>query len=289
METNFVAIGMAIVVAILAIVILVAALKSRKAMKEEEREKDADLTAAVDDVQRILDKPSSKEKGLKMPSKKKVIVHDENRNRKLIRETKIKRLISTIENQLQPMTEETIRYLFQYDITGFHFYRWSLTEKSSEGGNVFVDENKMEAYTFLEMIQKGIPFESIDVIAYGSSAMNAVTENLRMDVNWWKYEKVCIMDPRAMDYPVVIRNILQDLECIVSGDCLLSVLEDIQDTKEDTISFRNTILYRAEELRQLSIQSEVLSINRAMKVRKMEEPKHVEVQNEEKEESEDHE
>lgn len=264
--TKNVLIGIAIVFVIVLIGVIVGLLKNRKVEKAEED----DLTKAVDDVQKILDHQETKEN----PAKKNAVVcnvrvHDDVRNRKLIRELKIKRLVSTIENQLQPMTEEVLRYLFQYDITGFHFYRWMLTEKTNAGGGtVYVDENKLEGFTFLEMIQKGIPLDSIDLIAYGSDAMNALMKhnNAIMDETWWKYDRVCILDPRSMDYPKAIEEIMKDLECIISGDCLLSILELIHGTPVDTNELRNIILYRADELQDIDVQTEVLNINRVMDI-----------------------
>ena len=264
--TKSVLIAIAVVFVIIFIGIIVGLLKNRKVEKSEED----DLTKAVDDVQKILEHQNTKEKPVKKSIMAyNVLVHDDVRNRKLIRELKIKRLISTIEGQLQPMTEEFLRYLFQYDITGFHFYRWMLTDKTnSGGGTVYVDENKLEGFTFLEMIQKGIPLDSIDLIAYGSDAMNALVKynNVTMDETWWKYDRVCILDPRSMDYPKAIEEIMKDLECIISGDCLLSVLELIHDTPVDTDEIRNIILYRADELQNTNVQTEVLNINRVMDI-----------------------
>lgn len=264
--TKSVLIAIAVIFVIIFIGIIVGLLKNRKVEKSEED----DLTKAVDDVQKILEHQNTKEKPVKKSIMAyNVLVHDDVRNRKLIRELKIKRLISTIEGQLQPMTEEIFRYLFQYDITGLHFYRWKLTDKTnSGGGTVYVDENKLEGFTFLEMIQKGIPFDSIDLIAYGSDAMNALVKynNVTIDETWWKYDRVCILDPRSMDYPKAIEEIMKDLECIISSDCLLSVLELIYDTPVDTDEIRNIILYRADELQNTNIQTEVLNINRVMDI-----------------------
>lgn len=195
------------------------------------------------------------------------LVHDSSSSRKMIRVTKTKRLIRVIHENLQPITENILCSLFQYDITGFRFYRWVLNS-SNNGGEVLVDENRLEGFSFLEMIKGKIPFSSIDLVTYGSDSLEKNADNIKMDSTWWKFSAMVIFDPCAMNYPDVFSSLMENnFECIVSADCLLSVLDDISGTVYNTESLKNAIRNRAESLHSKQTKEETVLINLEMKKR----------------------
>lgn len=197
-----------------------------------------------------------------------ISIYDKVANRKIIRMAKTKRFVKTLRRGLQPINEATFNSLLHYDIGGFHFYRWVLRANDAENGNVYIDENRLEGFSFLDILRKKIPVNSIDLVVYGSNAMDRNLDDIRMNASWWNYNTLVIFDPSCMNFASALASFMEeDFEGIVSADCLLSVLDDIEGTPFETSSFKTSIQNRVEALHTKDVKDEVLLVSDEMKKR----------------------
>lgn len=183
--------------------------------------------------------------------------------KKMIRVTKTNRLLNKVGTNFQNVSPKLFTELLTYDPMGFTFYRWVMTKDPISG--VYLDENKMEGFSFRQMLDEEIPFESIDLIVYGADAMSKIKDDIRLDVNWWKFEHCVIFRPMAINYVEVIRDFIKSQQFgIISSDCLLGVLDSIEGTAYATPEMKNTLLDRSEEISNISEQKEGAQISSSL-------------------------
>lgn len=183
--------------------------------------------------------------------------------KKMIRVTKTNRLLNKVGTNFQNVSPKLFTELLTYDPMGFTFYRWVMTKDPISG--VYLDENKMEGFSFRQMLDEEIPFESIDLIIYGADAMSKIKDDIRLDVNWWKFEHCVIFRPMAINYVEVIRDFIKSQQFgIISSDCLLGVLDSIEGTAYATPEMKNTLLDRSEEISNISEQKEGAQISSSL-------------------------
>lgn len=264
-----------IVIAAILIAVLIGVAVMKKKKNEDVR---TDMDTTYDTVQAVVNHPTTEEeirpdqvtdmKSVYPDSVGDISVYDKNTNRKVIRLAKTKRFVKTLHRGLQPVNEAIFNSLLHFDIGGFHFYRWVLRANDAENGNVYIDENRLEGFTFLDIIRKKIPVNSIDLVVYGSSAMDKNLDDIRMKESWWNYTSLVIFDPSSMNFSNALASFMEeDFEGIVSADCLLSVLDDIEGTQFDTPSFRTSIQNRVDALHTKDVKDEVLLVSEEMKKR----------------------
>lgn len=262
-------------IAVILIAIVIGAAVVKKKKNEDIR---TDMDTTYDTVQAVINHPTTEEeirpdqvtdmKSAYSGPVGDISVYDKNTNRKVIRLAKTKRFVKTLHRGLQPVNEAIFNSLLHFDIGGFHFYRWVLRANDAENGNVYIDENRLEGFTFLDIIRKKIPVNSIDLVVYGSSAMDKNLDDIRMKESWWNYTSLVIFDPSSMNFSNALASFMEeDFEGIVSADCLLSVLDDIEGTPFDTPSFRTSIQNRVDALHTKDVKDEVLLVSEEMKKR----------------------
>lgn len=184
--------------------------------------------------------------------------------KKMIRVTKTNRLLNKVGTNFQNVSPKLFTELLTYDPMGFTFYRWVMTKDLISG--VYLDENKMEGFSFRQMLDEEIPFESIDLIVYGADAMSKIKDDIRLDVNWWKFEHCVIFRPMAINYVEVIRDFIKSQQFgIISSDCLLGVLDSIEGTAYATPEMKNTLLDRSEEISSITEQKEGAQISSSLR------------------------
>ncbi len=184
--------------------------------------------------------------------------------KKMIRVTKTNRLLNKVGTAFQNVSPKLFTDLLTYDPMGFTFYRWVMTKDPISG--VYLDENKMEGFTFRQMLDEEIPFESIDLIVYGADALNKIKDDIRLDANWWKYEHCVIFRPMAINYVEVIHDFIKSQQFgIISSDCLLGVLDSIEGTAYATPEMKNTLLDRSEEISTVTEQKEGAQISSSLR------------------------
>lgn len=184
--------------------------------------------------------------------------------KKMIRVTKTNRLLNKVGTTFQNVSPKLFTDLLTYDPMGFTFYRWVMTKDPISG--VYLDENKMEGFTFRQMLDEDIPFESIDLIVYGADAMSKIKDDIRLDVNWWKFDHCVIFRPMAINYVEAIHDFIKSQQFgIISSDCLLGVLDSIEGTAYATPEMKNTLLDRSEEISNISEQKEGAQISSSLR------------------------
>lgn len=267
-------IGIAAILIVAMLVIGGIAVAQKK--KSESASPSTELDKAYDSVQAVVNRAPEEENQNKDPVEKTarpepmgdISIYDKVANRKIIRMAKTKRFVKALRRGLQPIDEATFNSLLHYDIGGFHFYRWVLRANDNENGNVYIDENRLEGFTFLDILRKKIPVNSIDLVVYGSNAMDKNLDDIRMKESWWNYNTLVIFDPSCMNFSSALASFMEeDFEGIVSADCLLSVLDDIEGTPFDTASIRTSIQNRVDALHTKDVKDEVLLVSDEMKKR----------------------
>lgn len=184
--------------------------------------------------------------------------------KKMIRVTKTNRLLNKVGTIFQNVSPKLFTELLTYDPMGFTFYRWVMTKDPISG--VYLDENKMEGFSFRQMLDEEIPFESIDLIIYGADAMSKIKDDIRLDVNWWKFEHCVIFRPMAINYVEAIHDFIKSQQFgIISSDCLLDVLDSIEGTAYATPEMKNTLLDRSEEISSVTEQKEGAQISSSLR------------------------
>ena len=184
--------------------------------------------------------------------------------KKTIRVTKTNRLLNKVGTNFQNVSPKLFTDLLTYDPMGFTFYRWVMTKDPISG--IYLDENKMEGFPFRQMLDEEIPFESIDLIVYGADALRKIKDDIRLDVNWWKFEHCVIFRPMAINYVEVIRDFIKSQQFgIISSDCLLGVLDSIEGTAYATPEMKNTLLDRSEEISSVTEQKEGAQISSSLR------------------------
>lgn len=184
--------------------------------------------------------------------------------KKMIRVTKTNRLLNKVGTTFQNVSPKIFTELLTYDPMGFTFYRWVMTKDLVSG--VYLDENKMEGFTFRQMLDEEIPFESIDLIVYGADALSKIKDDIRLDVNWWKFDHCVIFRPMAINYVEAIHTFIKDQQFgIISSDCLLGVLDSIEGTAYATPEMKNTLLDRSEEISSVTEQKEGARISSSLR------------------------
>lgn len=184
--------------------------------------------------------------------------------KKTIRVTKTNRLLNKVGTNFQNVSLKLFTELLTYDPMGFTFYRWVMTKDPISG--VYLDENKMEGFTFRQMLDEEIPFESIDLIVYGADALSKIKDDIRLDINWWKFDHCVIFRPMAINYVEAIHDFIKSQQFgIISSDCLLSVLDSIEGTAYATPEMKNTLLDRSEEISNISEQKEGAQISSSLR------------------------
>lgn len=184
--------------------------------------------------------------------------------KKMIRVTKTNRLLNKVGTTFQNVSPKIFTELLTYDPMGFTFYRWVMTKDPVSG--VYLDENKMEGFTFRQMLDEEIPFESIDLIVYGADALSKIKDDIRLDVNWWKFDHCVIFRPMAINYVEAIHTFIKDQQFgIISSDCLLGVLDSIEGTAYATPEMKNTLLDRSEEISSVTEQKEGARISSSLR------------------------
>lgn len=184
--------------------------------------------------------------------------------KKTIRVTKTNRLLNKVGTNFQNVSLKLFTELLTYDPMGFTFYRWVMTKDPISG--VYLDENKMEGFPFRQMLDEEIPFESIDLIVYGADAMSKIKDDIRLDVNWWKFEHCVIFRPMAINYVEAIHDFIKSQQFgIISSDCLLGVLDSIEGTAYATPEMKNTLLDRSEEISSVTEQKEGARISSSLR------------------------
>lgn len=184
--------------------------------------------------------------------------------KKMIRVTKTNRLLNKVGTTFQNVSPKIFNELLTYDPMGFTFYRWVMTKDPISG--VYLDENKMEGFSFRQMLDEDIPFESIDLIVYGADALSKIKDDIRLDVNWWKFDHCVIFRPMAINYVEAIHTFIKDQQFgIISSDCLLGVLDSIEGTAYATPEMKNTLLDRSEEISSVTEQKEGARISSSLR------------------------
>lgn len=184
--------------------------------------------------------------------------------KKMIRVTKTNRLLNKVGTTFQNVSPKIFNELLTYDPMGFTFYRWVMTKDPVSG--VYLDENKMEGFSFRQMLDEEIPFESIDLIVYGADALSKIKDDIRLDVNWWKFDHCVIFRPMAINYVESIHTFIKDQQFgIISSDCLLGVLDSIEGTAYATPEMKNTLLDRSEEISSVTEQKEGARISSSLR------------------------
>lgn len=184
--------------------------------------------------------------------------------KKMIRVTKTNRLLNKVGTTFQNVSPKIFNELLTYDPMGFTFYRWVMTKDPVSG--VYLDENKMEGFSFRQMLDEEIPFESIDLIVYGADALSKIKDDIRLDVNWWKFDHCIIFRPMAINYVEAIHTFIKDQQFgIISSDCLLGVLDSIEGTAYATPEMKNTLLDRSEEISSVTEQKEGARISSSLR------------------------
>ena len=184
--------------------------------------------------------------------------------KKTIRVTKTNRLLNKVGTNFQNVSPKLFTELLTYDPMGFTFYRWVMIKDPISG--VYLDENKMEGFPFRQMLDEEIPFESIDLIVYGADALRKIKDDIRLDVNWWKFDHCVIFRPMAINYVEVIHDFIKSQQFgIISSDCLLGVLDSIEGTAYATPEMKNTLLDRSEEISSVTEQKEGAQISSSLR------------------------
>ena len=184
--------------------------------------------------------------------------------KKMIRVTKTKRLLNKVGTNFQNVSPKLFTELLTYDPMGFTFYRWVMIKDPISG--VYLDENKMEGFSFRQMLDDDIPFESIDLIVYGTDALSKIKDDIRLDINWWKFDHCVIFRPMAIKYVEVIHDFIKSQQFgIISSDCLLGVLDSIEGTAYATPEMKNTLLDRSEEISSAVEQKEGAQISSSLR------------------------
>lgn len=271
-------IGIAAILIVVMLVIGGIAVAQKK--KSDSASSPTEMDKTYDSVQAVINHPTTEEeiRPDQVPDTKSaypgsapvgdISIYDKVVNRKIIRMAKTKRFVKALRRGLQPIDEATFNSLLHYDIGGFHFYRWVLRANDNENGNVYIDENRLEGFTFLDILRKKIPVNSIDLVVYGSNAMDKNLDDIRMKESWWNYNTLVIFDPSCMNFSSALASFMEeDFEGIVSADCLLSVLDDIEGTPFDTASIRTSIQNRVDALHTKDVKDEVLLVSDEMKKR----------------------
>lgn len=184
--------------------------------------------------------------------------------KKMIRVTKTNRLLNKVGTNFQNVSPKLFTELLTYDPMGFTFYRWVMIKDPISG--VYLDENKMEGFSFRQMLDDDIPFESIDLIVYGADALSKIKDDIRLDINWWKFDHCVIFRPMAIKYVEVIHDFIKSQQFgIISSDCLLGVLDSIEGTAYATPEMKNTLLDRSEEISSAAEQKEGAQISSSLR------------------------
>ena len=172
--------------------------------------------------------------------------------KKMIRVTKTNRLLNKVGTNFQNVSPKLFTELLTYDPMGFTFYRWAMTNDPFSG--VYLDENKMEGFTFRQMLDEEIPFESIDLIVYGADAMSKIKDDIRLDINWWKFDHCVIFHPMAINYVEAIHEFIKSQK-----------FDSIEGTAYATPEMKNTLLDRSEEISNILEQKEGAQISSSLR------------------------
>lgn len=192
------------------------------------------------------------------------IIEDDIPTRKTIRVTKMGFLMGS-GVEFQRVNENILSRLFKFDRNGFYFYRWKLDMQNVSGLQLVHDENELERFSLLDLIQKRIDLKSIDFITYGQDNYQ-VTMATNVDANWWKFDKTVIFDPMDIGKISDFEKFFYDQEYIVSSDCLMTVLQDIKNTVFGTESMMHSVTYRADELSKPEAVEKLAAVKKALDV-----------------------
>lgn len=188
------------------------------------------------------------------------IVVEDNPALHRIRTTKIKLLIKILKEKLIKMSPKIFKDLITYDPNGFTFCRWKIEEKDG----LYTDTNSLERYTLLDMIRQRIPFASIDFIVYGKeSILTDDKGNVNMDPAWWNFTHCFLIHPASFNISAVMDEIFADkgFSFLISSDCLMTVLDDVVNTVNNTNVFQSTLEFRASELKNSQEKSAARVLN----------------------------